>query len=149
MTADPTGYTQALYPSTLVVVYEDGDEAVRYIMINEGCDELAVTGFPNYNYNVTAEEATTYETFNSIPDISSVENAVLYSFAGSAGSAEGNLLYDGTSIATNAWTGDYYTAYPLVEDVKSVLNSNNEFGIQATDYGGMVALQQILVVEYE
>ncbi len=118
-------------------------------MINEGCDELAVTGFPNYNYNVTAEEATTYETFNSIPSIESVEKADLYSFAGSAGSAEGNLLYDVTPIATNAWTGDYYTAYPLVKDVTSVLNSNNEFGIQATEYGGMLAIQQILVGEYQ
>ncbi|AAM07055.1 PKD domain-containing protein [Methanosarcina acetivorans] len=137
----------ALYPSTLVVVYGNDNETRKQIFINEECDELAysLTG-----YGTTPEEATAYAPFTGMfIDVEKVQNATLYSFAGSAGPEEGNLLFNGNIVATNAWQGSSNSGSPLVFDVKSYLNeAGNEAGIQGTASGGMDALQQILVVEY-
>ncbi|AAM05162.1 DUF3344 domain-containing protein [Methanosarcina acetivorans] len=138
----------ALYPSTLVVVYKNSNETRKQIFINEECDELGVSAS---SYGTTLEEATAYAPFTGMSiETGKVQNATLYSFAGSAGSDEGNLLFNGNIVATNAWQGDSKTSNAQVFDVKSYLNeTGNEAGIQGTTSGGMDALQQILVVEYE
>ena len=152
MTADPSGYTQALYPSTLVVIYSDLNETYKQIFVNEECDELAVADTTTHKYGTTEEEATAYAPFTLMTiNNATAKAATLYSFAGSAGSAEGNLIINGNTVATNAWTGNYYTASPLVysfPSVSSLFASGNEAGIQGTEYGGMLALQNLLVVEY-
>ncbi len=93
---------------------------------------------------------TAYAPFTGLAiDTDDMVNATLYSFAGSAGADEGNLLWNGSTIASNAWQGDMYSASALVFDVTGYITSNgNVAGIQATNNGGMAALQQILVVEY-
>ncbi|WP_048065773.1 DUF3344 domain-containing protein [Methanosarcina acetivorans] len=137
----------ALYPSTLVVVYGNDNETRKQIFINEECDELAysLTG-----YGTTPEEATAYAPFTGMfIDVEKVQNAMLYSFAGSAGPDEGNLLFNGNIVATNAWQGSSNSGSPLVFDATNYINATgNEAGIQGTTSGGMDALQQILVVEY-
>ncbi|WP_226990808.1 DUF3344 domain-containing protein [Methanosarcina acetivorans] len=137
----------ALYPSTLVIIYQNPNMTRKQIFINEECDELGVS---ESTYGTTPEEATAYAPFTGMSiDVSNVSNATLYSFAGSAGPDEGNLLFNGNTVATNAWHGDAYTASASVFDVKNYINSTgNEAGIQGTVSGGMDVLQQILVVEY-
>jgi subtilase family serine protease len=137
----------ALYPSTLVVVYSDPNETRKLIFINEECDEL---GFSQSNYGTTVEEATAYVEFSGLDiDLSRVQNATLHSFAGSAGSNEGNLLFNGQSVATNAWQGTSKTASAQPFNVTDYLTADgNIAGVQGTTGGGMAALQQILVVEY-
>ncbi|MGV8143608.1 MAG: DUF3344 domain-containing protein [Methanothermobacter sp.] len=140
-----TGNSNALYPSNLVVVYSDTNSSRKQIFINEECDEL----LPGDNYGVSLEEATAYAPFTGLTiDTSNIINATLYSFAGSAGTDEGNLIWNGTTLASNAWQGTMYTASALIYDVTDYLTSDNTAGVQGTNSGGMVALQQILVVEY-
>ncbi|WP_231589810.1 DUF3344 domain-containing protein [Methanosarcina siciliae] len=138
----------ALYPSTLVVVYRNANETRKQIFINEECDEL---GLSASSYGTTPEEATAYAPFTGMSiDVEKVTNAMLYSFAGSAGPDEGNLLFNGNIVATNAWQGSSNSGSPLVFDATNYINATgNEAGIQSTTSGGMDALQQILVVEYE
>ncbi|AAM05167.1 DUF3344 domain-containing protein [Methanosarcina acetivorans] len=138
----------ALYPSTLVVVYGNDNETRKQIFINEECDEL---GLSASSYGTTPEEATAYAPFTGMSiDVEKVTNAMLYSFAGSAGPDEGNLLFNGNIVATNAWQGSSNSGSPLVFDATNYINvTGNEAGIQSTTSGGMDALQQILVVEYE
>ncbi|MDD3873279.1 MAG: DUF3344 domain-containing protein [Methanosarcina sp.] len=141
------GNSNALYPSTLVVIYKDPSESRKQIFINEECDEL---GYSVNSYGTTLEEATAYAPFTGMEiNVSAVKNATLYSFAGSAGPDEGNLFFNGKTVATNAWQGDPSTSSAQIFDVKNYLNeTGNEAGIQGTESGGMDALQQILVIEY-
>ncbi|AKB29128.1 cell surface protein [Methanosarcina siciliae T4/M] len=138
----------ALYPSTLVVIYGNDNETRKQIFINEECDELA---YSETSYGTTPEEATAYAPFTGISiNVSNVQNATLHSFAGSAGPDEGNLLFNGNIVASNAWQGSSNSGSSLVFDATNYINaSGNEAGIQSTTSGGMNALQQILVVEYE
>ncbi len=138
----------ALYPSTLVLIYRNSNETRKQIFINEECDEVGVS---ESSYGTTSEEATAYVPFTGMSiDKSKVTNATIYSFAGSAGPDEGNLLFNGNTVATSAWMGNSNSASPLVFNVKNYIDTTgNEAGIQGTTSGGMDALQQILVVEYQ
>jgi len=142
-----SGNSNALYPSTLVVVYSDPSKTRKQVFINEECDEL---GYSESSFGTTMAEATAYAPFTGMTiDTGTVQSATLHSFAGSAGLNEGNLLFNGATVATNAWQGSASTASALVSNVKPYLTSTgNEAGIQETNSGGMLALQQILVVEY-
>ncbi|KKG15006.1 hypothetical protein EO98_16705 [Methanosarcina sp. 2.H.T.1A.6] len=137
----------ALYPSTLVVIYRNPNETRKQIFINEECDEL---GLSASSYGTTLEEATAYSPFTGMSiDVNQVTNAMLYSFAGSAGPDEGNLLFNGNTVATQAWQGSSRSGSPLVFNATNYISeTGNEAGIQGTTSGGMDALQQILVVEY-
>jgi len=137
----------ALYPSTLVVIYRNPYETRKQIFINEECDEL---GLSESSYATTLEEATAYAPFTGLSiDRANVTKAMLYSFAGSAGPEEGNLLFNGNTVATDVWGGSSNTASPLVFNATNYISeTGNEAGIQGTTSGGMVALQQILVIEY-
>ncbi|WP_155396543.1 PKD domain-containing protein [Methanosarcina barkeri] len=140
--------SNALYPSTLVVVYRNSNETRKQIFINDECDELA---YSPTSYGTTLEEATAYAPFTDMSvETEKVRNATLYSFVGSAGPNEGNLLFNGNTVASNAWQGDSSSSNAQVFDVKNYINeTGNEAGIQGTTSGGMDALQQILVVEYQ
>ena len=142
-----TGNSQALYPSTLAVIYSDPNQTRKQIFINPECDELGVS---SSSYSNTMEEATAYANFSGLTiDTGNVSSATLYSFAGSAGKNEGNLFFNGNSIGTNVGNGTSSTASALVVDVKNYLTATGNFAaIQGTDGGGMNAIQQFLVVEY-
>ena len=141
------GNSNALYPSTLVVIYKDPSESRKQIFINEECDEL---GYSVNSYGTTLEEATAYAPFTGMEiNVSAVKNATLYNFAGSAGPDEGNLIFNGNTVATNAWQGDPSTSSAQVFDIKDYIKATgNEAGIQGTESGGMCAFHQILVIEY-
>ncbi|QSZ68328.1 DUF3344 domain-containing protein [Methanofollis aquaemaris] len=148
VTTPNTGNKNALYPSTLVVVYSDPNATRKQIFINEECDEL---GYSKTSYGTTMEEATAYVPFTGMAiDTADVQNVTLYSFVGSAGPDEGNLIFNGNVVATNAWQGTLCTASAQIFDVTSLLNATeNVAAVQSTSSGGMVVLQQILVVEYD
>ncbi|GEM_PF-415339 len=141
------GNKNALYPSTLVVVYSDPSATRKQIFLNEECDEL---GYSESGYGTTLDEATAYVPFTGMTiDPATVTNATLYSFVGSAGPDEGNLLFNGATVATNAWMGTASTCEAQAFDVTTLLTATeNEAGIQGTTSGGMCAYHQFLVVEY-
>jgi len=134
----------ALYPSTLAVIFSDPTMTRKVIYINEECDELGVS---LSSYATTMEEATAYAVFNGI-NTTNVSAATLHSFAGSGGPDEGNILWNGNTIASLIWQGNSSTASAAVVDVLNYLATNNEAGIQGTTSGGMDALQQFLIIEY-
>lgn len=142
-----SGNSNALYPSTLVVIYRDPGSTRKQIFINEECDLLA---YSESSYGTTMAEATAYAPFSGMTiTTGNVESATLHSFVAGAGPNEGNLLFNGASVATNAWQGTSNTASAGVFDVTSHLTATgNEAGIQGTQSGGMSAVQQILVIEY-
>ena len=139
--------SNAIYPSTLVVLYKDSSATRKQIFINEECDELAVS---ENSYGTTAKEATAYAPFIGLTiDPEKVRKATLYSFAGSAGPSEGNLYFNGNTVAKAAWKGTLSTASAAVFNVTEYLSAKtNEAQIQGTESGGMDALQQFLVIEY-
>ncbi|WP_321421164.1 DUF3344 domain-containing protein [uncultured Methanobacterium sp.] len=141
------GNKNALYPSTLAIVYSDPNATRKQIFIGEQCDEL---GLSQSSYGTTLEEATAYANFTGMTiDLANVTSATLHSFAGSAGPNEGNLLFNGNTIALAAWQGTSSTASALVANVKNYLTATgNVAAIQGTTSGGMDTLQQFLVVEY-
>jgi len=151
MTPNPaTGYTQALYPSTLVVVYSDLNETWTNVYINEEADYL----YPRSTYGVTEDEAIAYIPFYDICTCPSVQKAELYSFAANAGhpsagiTHEGNLYFNDL-VVTDLWHGDSRSAYPEIVDVTAYLQKDNLARIQGTlDGKGMLAIEQILVVKY-
>ncbi|QSZ66965.1 DUF3344 domain-containing protein [Methanofollis aquaemaris] len=147
VTMPNTGNKNALYPSTLAVIYSDPTATRKQIFINEECDEL---GYSESGYGTTMEEATAYAPFTGMEiDPAGVRSATLYSFVGSAGPDEGNLIFNGNVVATNAWHGTLNTASAQTFDVTGLLNATgNEAAVQGTTSGGMAALQQVLVVEY-
>jgi len=138
------GNMNALYPSTLAVIYSDPTKTRKVIYINEECNELGVSAS---SYATTLEEATAYAIFNGI-NTTNLYRATLHSFAGSAGTDEGNLFWNGVQIASLAWQGSSSTASALIADVKNHITTNNEVGIQGTTSGGMAAIQQFLILEY-
>jgi len=142
-----SGNSQAIFPSTLAVIYSDPSETRKQIFINEESDNLAVSE-SSYATNMT--EATAYAPFTGMAiDTTQVQTATLHSFAANAGPNEGNLLWNGAILASNAWQGTASTASALVFDVTTHLTgTGDEAGIQGTQSGGMTAIQQILVIEY-
>ncbi|MFY9195393.1 MAG: DUF3344 domain-containing protein, partial [Methanoculleus sp.] len=144
MTAN-AGNKQALYPSTLAIIYSDPTATRKRIIINEECDLLA---YSESSYGTSMEEATAYVPFPDVEAVN-VQKATLHSFAGSAGPSEGNLLVNGDTVATSAWKGTANTCEAFVADVTAHLTATgNEAAVQSTDSGGMCACHQFLVIEY-
>ncbi len=144
MTAN-AGNKQALYPSTLAIIYSDPTATRKRIIINEECDLLA---YSESSYGTSMEEATAYVPFPDVEAVN-VQKATLHSFAGSAGPSEGNLLFNGDTVATSAWKGTANTCEAFVADVTAHLTATgNEAAVQSTDSGGMCACHQFLVIEY-
>ena len=142
------GNSNALYPSTLAVIYSDPATTRKQIFINEETDYLGVS---ESEYGNTMEMATAYAPFTGMDIVlDGVSNATLHSFAGSAGPEEGNLLWNDEKVATKAWDGTANTVKALVFDVTNILaEAGNVAGIQGTESGGMSVLQQFLIVEYK
>ena len=55
------GNKNALYPSTLLIIYRDASATRKLIFLNEECDELAVS---DSSYGTTVKEATAYVPFS-------------------------------------------------------------------------------------
>ena len=148
LTMTRNGNVQALYPSTLVVVYEDTANITHQarILVNEGADYLLVN--PT-RYGTTMDETIAYEP-NMTLTTAGVDSAYVYSFVASAGPDEGNLYFNDLDnpVASLAWQGNSYSTYPVIANVTALLQANNTLAVQGTSTGGMFVIEQILVVDY-
>ncbi|HOK72486.1 MAG TPA: DUF3344 domain-containing protein [Methanothermobacter sp.] len=146
--ASQTTHTLSMYPFTLLVIYNDNTAPRRQIFIAEESDVLLL-GDSTYGTNLN--ETIAYTKFNGTEiNLEDVANATYHTWAGNAGPNEGNVYFNGETLGLNVWQGNSKTAYPEVFNVTGKLQPNNNIAaIQGTDSGGMLALLQILVVEYE
>lgn len=138
------------YGFTLAVVYEDATATRKQIFLNEEFDLLGAS--PN-EYATSSAEATAYVPFSGLAvNPANVVTADLTTFVPSGEMNEGNLLFNGVTVATNLW--DYGSSDgPQVavdtRDVKMYLSSTaNEAAIQSTERASacMAASQQFLVL---
>ncbi|MDI9624779.1 MAG: DUF3344 domain-containing protein, partial [Methanothermobacter sp.] len=145
--ASGSTHTLSMYPFTLLVIYNDTTAPRRQIFIAEEADILLLGS----TYGTNLDETMAYTIFNG-PEINleKVVNATYYAWAGNAGPNEGNVYFNTETLGLNVWQGNSKTAYPEVFNVTGKLQPNNNIAIiQGTDSGGMLALLQILVVEYK
>ena len=140
-------HTLSMYPFTLLVIYKDANSPRRQIYIAEESDVLLLGS----TYGTTLDETIAYTTFSGPEiDLENVANATYHTWAGNAGPNEGNVYFNNETLGLNAWHGNSQTAYPEIFNVTGKLQANNnKAAIQGTDSGGMLALLQILVVEYK
>jgi PKD repeat protein len=150
-------YTKiSMYEEFLVVVYEDDSETRKQIFINDNFDLLGASA----DYGTTTTTATAYIPFTGMTiDTADMTAATLITFVPSGDSNEGNILYNGNTIASNVWnyggSGNGGDGIPQVavdtRNVKSSIQATgNTFAIQSTDTGGtpcMAAIQQFLIID--
>ena len=135
-------HSVALYPLTLMVIYQDPNSTEKEIFINDGYDLLGLAD----NYGTTLDEATSYISFNGV-NLANLKNAKLITFETAADDKEGNLLFNGETIATGFLTGVSNSFGVKEINVTSYLKSSNTVGIQETSTC-LGANQQFLVLEY-
>ena len=126
----------------LVVIYEDGSEIAKKILINEEFDLL----YGGSSKCTTPEEATAYAPFSGTIDLSNVGSARLITVAPGAGPSEGELIFNGHTW-TNVWNFAGNTQIGIDDrDVTAYLDTTNEAGFQSSaDW--MEASNAFLVVE--
>ncbi|MGB9844898.1 MAG: DUF3344 domain-containing protein, partial [Methanothermobacter tenebrarum] len=145
--ASQSTHTLSMYPFTLLVIYNDNTAPRRQIFIAEESDILLLGD----TYGTNLNETIAYTKFNGTEiNLEDVANATYHTWAGNAGPNEGNVYFNDQTLGLNVWQGNSKTAYPEVFNVTGKLQPNNNIAaIQGTDSGGMLALLQILVVEYK
>ncbi|MDD1703570.1 MAG: DUF2341 domain-containing protein, partial [Methanoregula sp.] len=131
LTRDNSATKISPYGFTLAIVYEDASASRKQIFLNEEFDLL---GADSTSYATTPEEATAYVPFTG-PDIdTNVTQANLITFVPSGNGPEGDLLFNGNTIATGVW--EYLTNTQVAvdtRDVKSYLTATgNIAGIRST-----------------
>ncbi|MBN1761543.1 MAG: DUF3344 domain-containing protein [Methanomicrobia archaeon] len=137
----PGGGQVSMRGMVLVVIYEDDNEPLRKILVNEEFDLL----YGGSSQCTTAEEATAYAPFGSI-DLSTIGSAKLITMAPGAGPNEGELIFNGQTW-TNVWNYAGSAQIGIDErEVGSYLQAtNNTAGFQSSgDY--MEASNAILVL---
>ncbi|MGE0064311.1 MAG: DUF3344 domain-containing protein [Methanobacteriales archaeon] len=138
-------HTLSMYPFTLLVIYNDTGSR-RQIFLAEEYDILLLGS----TYGTSPDETIAYINFNGTIDTNKVKNATYYAWATHAGPNEGNVYFNDQLLASGVWQGNSQTSYPEVFNVTGRLRpENNTAAIQGTDSGGMGAILQILLVEYE
>lgn len=150
-TRDVSNAAISPYGFTLAVVYEDSSSTRKQIFLNEEFDLL---GADSTNYATTPEEATAYVRFIG-PDITTADitRADLITFVPSGNDHEGDLLFNGATIASNVWEYTTNTQVAVdTRDVKNYLNPTaNVAGIRSTagsSTPSLAAAHEFLVVRY-
>ncbi|OPY29365.1 MAG: FG-GAP repeat protein [Methanocella sp. PtaU1.Bin125] len=140
------------YGFTLAVVYEDATATRKQIFLNEEFDLL---GASEGDYATSEEEATAYIPFSGQTIVpADVASATLITFVPSGESNEGDLLFNGETIASDVWDYGSTEGTQVAVDTREVKNyltaGTNEAGIRATARPSpcLAAAQQFLVVEY-
>ncbi|WP_405269643.1 DUF3344 domain-containing protein, partial [Methanobrevibacter sp.] len=137
------GGQTALYPSTLVVLYNTtGSRTIKDVYFTDTCDVL----YPNYNMVGYDYAMKMNIPFNNI-NVDNLLSANWYSFSGSS-SGNVDLKFNDNikSSAFAGWTANDAKAYVL--NVTDDIQSNNDvWFITKTTSSTTVGLEQILVVE--
>ena len=133
----------ALYPSTLVVLYNmTTSKQVKDIYFSDICDVF----YPYYNKLGYDDLMKTGVSFSNI-DVNNITSAVWYAFAGSGGIGDADLSFNNMTVKdafTNQSSND---CYPYIADVTDVIAQNNEaWFITSNKSSTVVAFEQILVV---
>jgi hypothetical protein len=143
LTKSESGTAVSMRGMLLVVIYEDDNEPLRKIILNEEFDLL----YGGSSKCTTPEEATAYAPLGAI-DLAGLEKATLITVAPGADGPEGDLLFNGQTW-TDVWSSAGSSQIGINEtDVTAYLDANtNEAGFQSsTDY--MEASNAFLVLEY-
>ena len=150
---DNAGSNLAVYGLTLAVVYEKAGEPRRQIFLNEGFDIL---GADDTGYATTPEEATAYLPFSGmVLAPGDATHAYLTTFVPAGNGPEGDLLWNGATVATNVWDYGSSSGTQVAVDTRDVKSSllvdGNEAGIRSTAGSTplLAASHAFLVVEYQ
>jgi len=135
----------------LVVVYDDGGDTRRNVILNEGFDMLCA--YPE-RYATTSVEATAWAPFDCPSNCClQAAGARLITFApgagGSSGAGEGELIFNG-QVWNDAWVDNDAHQIGISDvDVTSYLQSTNEAGFQSNSatHDWMEAMVGILEIE--
>jgi len=149
---DDVNTNVAMYGLTLAVVYEDASATRKQIFLNE---EFDILGADATNYATTPEEATAYVPFSGMTIVpTSVTHAYLTTFVPAGNGPEGDLLWNGATLATNVWDHGPLSGTQVAVDTRDVAASlqatGNEAGIRNTPGNTpvMAASHAFFVVEY-
>ncbi|MCQ2976717.1 MAG: DUF3344 domain-containing protein [archaeon] len=124
----------AVYPSSLIYLYNNtNSDVLKHIYIANGADLLA--GSSNNLANRTVKADSTI-------DLGSVTDSVLYVFAASAQSGEGNIIFNNQEYL-NVWNGSSSSTDVWTSSVDTVSGTNN-LSFVATG-STILALQQMVV----
>jgi hypothetical protein len=96
--SDPANYVCINGIGLLIVYSDSGGQQIEY-WINEGADMLSTM---DTSGGVTAEEATTISKFSGSVDLSSVDNARLWTVVQAGGDEDNKLIFNAAD-----WTGVY------------------------------------------
>jgi hypothetical protein len=96
--SDPASYV-CINGISLLIVYSDSSGQQIEYWINEGADMLSTM---DTSGGVTAEEATTISQFSGSVDLSSVDNARLWTVVQAGGNEDNKLIFN-----ADEWTGVY------------------------------------------
>ncbi|MBN1193797.1 MAG: DUF3344 domain-containing protein [Methanomicrobiaceae archaeon] len=142
----------ALYGLTLAVIYEDATETRKQIFLNE---EFDILGADETGYATTPEEATAYVPFSGMAIVpADVSYAYLTTFVPSGNGPEGDLLFNGATLATSVWDFGSLSGPQVAVDSRDVTAylqaTGNEAGIRSTPGATpvMAVSHVFLVVEY-
>ena len=133
------GTYAAVYPPALIGLYNESGGNLKNIYITNGADILSKT-----SYNKADRPVNITENINV--DIDKMKSAKWYVFAANAKDNLADLTFNG-NVYSNVWSGDNaHSLQYFSSDVTSLIKGSNTVGFVSTG-GGVLALQQILVVE--
>jgi hypothetical protein len=133
------GTYAALYPPALIGLYNESDGNLKNIYIKNGADILSKTSYNKADRSVNI-------TDNINVNIDKLKSATWYVFAANAKDNLADLTFN-DNVYSNVWSGDNaHSLQYFTSDVTSLIKDSNTVGFISTG-GGVLALQQILVVE--
>jgi PKD repeat protein len=144
-----TAHNYALWGAYMIVVYQDNNQPVRQIRVNDGFDNI----YAGSAYSVNSSEGTAYAGFSGISTDGVTSAHATAIMAAAADNDKSRFLFNGNGY-TGFWP-DYQTTPQIgfsTYDVTSALEAGaNEAGMQSYDTGSdgdnMYALNAILVTE--
>lgn len=133
------GTYTAVYPPALIGLYNESGGNLKNIYITNGADILSKT-----SYNKADRPVNITENINV--NIDKLKSATWYVFAANAKDNLADLTFN-DNVYSNVWSGDNaHSLQYFTSDVTSLIKDSNTVGFISTG-GGVLALQQILVVE--
>ena len=129
--------TPAVYPSTLVYMYDAPGGSLKDVELVLGADLLA-------NSNNNAGRAVKSDSVVNLSG-TDFDNVTLYILAAGAQKGEGNIVVNG-KVFEDVWSGSSKTTDLFTADITDVFNDSNNISFVATG-PTILALPQILVAD--
>jgi PKD repeat protein len=153
LSKDNANTNVAMYGLTLAVVYEDPTASRKQIFLN---DEFDLLGASVTSYGTTEEESTAYVPFSGLTIVpGDAHSATLITFVPSGNGPEGDLLFNGETVASDVWDYGLASGTQVAVDSRNVLldleATGNEAGIRSSDVGSttcMAISHAFLIVDY-